>query len=119
VFLLPGVDRPYMKSLWSPAVRWTGVTEEGLDGGPVVPDDYDGSAQSLAVRLNVERSGEIGSWWRQLQVEHRAGAAAGQERRDRPALDYHALSQRIEACAPSTSRQVASTSPASPRWSAT
>ena len=24
VFLLPGVDRPYMKSLWAPAVRWTG-----------------------------------------------------------------------------------------------
>jgi predicted RND superfamily exporter protein len=61
VFLIPGVDRPYMKSLWAPAVRWTGVTEDGLDGGPVIPDDYDGSPQSLAqVRLNVERSGEIG-----------------------------------------------------------
>lgn len=22
VFLLPGVDRPCMKSLWAPAVRW-------------------------------------------------------------------------------------------------
>ena len=61
LFLYPGVDRPYMKSLWTPSVRWTGVTEEGLDGGPVVPDDYDGSPESLAqVRLNVERSGEIG-----------------------------------------------------------
>ena len=61
MFLKPGVDRPYMKSLWAPAVRWTGVTEEGLDGGPVIPDDYDGSPESLEqVRLNVERSGEIG-----------------------------------------------------------
>src|SRR6185369_7148255 len=61
LFLLPGVDRPYMKSLWTPAVRWTGVTEEGLDGGPVIPDDYDASPGSLdQVRVNVERSGEIG-----------------------------------------------------------
>jgi len=61
VFLLPGVDRAYMKSLWSPSTRWTGVTEEGLDGGPVIPDNYDGSPQSLAqLRINVSRSGEIG-----------------------------------------------------------
>jgi len=61
VFLLPGVDRSYMKSLWTPATRWIGVTEEGFDGGPVVPDNYDGSAASLEqVRQNVERSGEVG-----------------------------------------------------------
>ncbi|EON91771.1 transporter [Marinobacter lipolyticus SM19] len=61
IFLMEGVDRPYMKSLWTPAVRWVGVTEYGLDGGPVIPDDYDGSAESLAqVRANIEKSGEIG-----------------------------------------------------------
>lgn len=61
LFLLPGVDRPFMKHLWAPAVRWSGVTEVGLDGGPVIPDDYDGSSQSLEqIRENVERSGEIG-----------------------------------------------------------
>ncbi|WP_240442113.1 efflux RND transporter permease subunit [Pseudomonas aeruginosa] len=61
LFLLDGVDRPYMKSLWTPATRWIGVTEDGFDGGPVIPDDYDGSAASLErVRQNVERSGEIG-----------------------------------------------------------
>jgi predicted RND superfamily exporter protein len=50
-----------MKSLWTPATRWIGVTEEGFDGGPVVPDNYDGSAASLEqVRQNVERSGEVG-----------------------------------------------------------
>ena len=61
VFLLPGVDRPGMKSLWTPVVRWLAVTEDGLDGGPVMPDDYDGSAESI-VRLqrNIERSGEVG-----------------------------------------------------------
>jgi predicted RND superfamily exporter protein len=61
VFLFPEADRPYLKSLWTPAVRWTGVTEEGLDGGPVVPDGFDGGPASLdELRLNVERSGEIG-----------------------------------------------------------
>ncbi len=39
LFLLPGVDRSFMKSLWMPATRWMGVTEEGLEGGPVIPDD--------------------------------------------------------------------------------
>ncbi len=61
VYLLPGVDRTFMKSLWTPATRWTGVTEDGLEGGPVIPDGYDGSAQSLArLRMNIDRSGEIG-----------------------------------------------------------
>jgi hypothetical protein len=26
--LTPGVDRAWVKSLWTPAVRWTEVTEE-------------------------------------------------------------------------------------------
>ena len=43
VFLLPGVDRARMKSLWTPTTRWVGVTEEGLEGGPVIPDGFDGS----------------------------------------------------------------------------
>ena len=61
VFLLPGVDRSFMKSLWTSNVRWSAVTEDGVDGGAVIPEDYDGSERSLQqVRLNVERSGEIG-----------------------------------------------------------
>lgn len=61
IYLLPGVDRPFMKSLWTTATRWAAVTEEGLEGGTVMPDGFDGSPQSLEqVRVNVERSGEIG-----------------------------------------------------------
>lgn len=61
IFLLPGVDRGNMKSLWTPSTRWVGVTEHGLDGGAVIPDDYDGSKASLDnVANNVARSGEIG-----------------------------------------------------------
>jgi len=98
LFLFPEVDRPFMKSLWTPAVRWTGVTEDGLDGGPVIPDDYDGSAESVEqVRLNVERSGEIG----QLVAGNFASsiilvplqeARAGGEGR----IDYGKLGQRLE-----------------------
>ncbi|MES2260602.1 MAG: MMPL family transporter [Pseudomonadota bacterium] len=98
VFLYPGVDRPYMKSLWTPAVRWTGVTEEGLDGGPVIPDDYDGSPASLdRVRLNVERSGELGL----LVAENYRSSIVLVPLQDKvaetgQAIDYRALSQRIE-----------------------
>ena len=61
IFLLPGVDRLNMKSLWTPSTRWTGVTEDGLEGGPVIPDGYDGSPASLEnLRENIVRSGEIG-----------------------------------------------------------
>lgn len=99
LFLLPGVDRPYMKSLWAPAVRWTGVTEDGLDGGPVIPDDYNGSRNSIdQVRINVERSGEIGQL---VAANYQSSiimvplqdvvAATGE------AVDYHQLSQQIEA----------------------
>src|SRR5471032_820577 len=61
VYLLPGVDRAYMKSLWTPATRWVSVTEDGLEGGPVIPDGYNGDSGSLAaLKRNVERSNEIG-----------------------------------------------------------
>ena len=32
IFLTPGVDRAWVESLWTPAIRWTEVTEEELPG---------------------------------------------------------------------------------------
>ncbi len=62
VFLISGVNRSYMKSLWMPVVRWTEITEEGYKGGSVMPDTYDGSENSLKdLRFNVNRAGLIGS----------------------------------------------------------
>ncbi len=62
VFLIPGVDRNGMKSLWTPSTQWRGVTEEGFESGPVMPNAYDGSPAMLdQVRRNVESSGEIGT----------------------------------------------------------
>ena len=60
-FYIPGVDRSGMKSLWSPSVRWTEVTEEGFAGGEVIPQTYDGSPESLELlRNNVLKSGQVG-----------------------------------------------------------
>lgn len=62
VYLIPGVDRSFMKSLWMPVVRWTEITEQGYKGGAVMPDSYDGSTASIdTLKLNVLRSGIVGS----------------------------------------------------------
>jgi predicted RND superfamily exporter protein len=59
---IKGVDRAAMKSLWTPNVRWTEVTEEGFQGGPVIPATYDGSQESLEqLRQNILKSGQVGS----------------------------------------------------------
>ena len=61
IFFIKGVDRSGMKSLWTPNVRWTEVTEEGFQGGPVIPATYDGSEESLdELRQNVLKSGQVG-----------------------------------------------------------
>jgi predicted RND superfamily exporter protein len=61
VYLVGGVDRPYMVSLWTPTMRWVGITEVGIDEGQVIDSRYDGSPEALErLRLNIERSGEIG-----------------------------------------------------------
>ncbi len=61
VFLVPGINRMQMKSLWTPSTRWVGVTEDGLEGGPVIPEGYDGGERSLQqLEENIARSGEIG-----------------------------------------------------------
>jgi predicted RND superfamily exporter protein len=99
VFLLPGVERPFMKSLWTPATRWTGVTEDGLEGGPVMDQTYDGSPEALGeVRNNVERSGEIG----QLVAGNFRSSIVFAPLIERDAqtgkrLDYRDLSHRLEA----------------------
>jgi predicted RND superfamily exporter protein len=98
VFLLPGVDRPHMKSLWTSNTRWVAVTADGLEGGRVIPDDYDGSTGSVdAVRANVMRSGEIGQL---VASDFRSTSITvpllSLDPETRKPLDYHQLSQRLE-----------------------
>ncbi|HMC15782.1 MAG TPA: MMPL family transporter, partial [Albitalea sp.] len=63
VFLVPGVDRSWMRSLWTPSLRWTEVTEEGYRGGPVMPDSWDGSPASMKqLRTNIFAAGIVGNY---------------------------------------------------------
>ncbi|WP_066256397.1 efflux RND transporter permease subunit [Hydrogenophaga flava] len=98
VFLLPGVDRARMKSLWTPTTRWVGVTEDGLEGGPVIPAGFDGSPAKLQqLAANVARSGEIGQTVARdaqssvIFVPLLAKDAEGQ------AIDYARLSGQLDA----------------------
>ncbi|MEO8644217.1 MMPL family transporter [Pseudomonas sp.] len=62
IFLIPGVDKTWMKSIWTPVVRWTEVTEEGFVGGPVMPASFDGSPESLQqLRTNIARARVVGN----------------------------------------------------------
>jgi len=61
VFALEGVDPSKIRSLWTSNVRWNEVTEQGFQGGEVIPAGYDGSQDSLEqLRTNVLRSGQVG-----------------------------------------------------------
>ena len=61
VFLLNGVDRPSVKSLFTPNTRFIEVIEEGFSGGNVIPATFQGSDADLAaVRANVNKSAEVG-----------------------------------------------------------
>lgn len=61
IFFIPGVDRTGMKSIFTANTRWQIVTEEGFEGGSVVPNGFDGSAEKIEeLRLNIKRAGITG-----------------------------------------------------------
>lgn len=62
VYSLPGVDRPFMQSLWSPQTMWTLVTPDGMTGGTVIDQTYDGSPAALqGVATHIQNAGIIGT----------------------------------------------------------
>jgi hypothetical protein len=99
LFFVPGVDRGSLESLWTPGTRWTEVTEEGFDGGPVIENSFNGSPEAVSqVRLNVLKSGTIGTRVANdlkssvvsvplLEVDPETGKP----------LDYQLFSERLEA----------------------
>jgi hypothetical protein len=98
IFLLPGVDRTWQRSIWAPVVRWTEVTEEGFSGGPVMPQDFDGSpAMVEKLKINIKRAGLIGS----LVANDLKSSMIVVPLRDVDAqgkpLDYHTLATALEA----------------------
>jgi len=61
-YLVKGVDRPWVKSLWMAGVRWQEVTEHGFESAPVMMQGFTGSPEQLAqVRANAQRAGIVGS----------------------------------------------------------
>ncbi|HEY6131159.1 MAG TPA: MMPL family transporter [Halioglobus sp.] len=62
IFYIPGVDRNGMKSLFTPNTRWRVVTEEGFEGGPVIPGDFDATNPKsiFDLQLNIVRAGILG-----------------------------------------------------------
>lgn len=98
IFLLPGIDRAWMKSIYTPVVRWTEVTEEGFVGGPVLPNTFDGSPQAIEeLRINIGRAGVVGSLvsndFRSSMIVVPLVAADAQGR----PVDYHAVSTALES----------------------
>ena len=99
LYLIPGIDRSWMKSLWQPVVRWNEVSEDGYEGGPVMPPDYDGSPQSIAtLRHNIDRAGLVGTLisndFRSSMLT--APLIATNPETGKP-IDYRAFSNALEA----------------------
>jgi predicted RND superfamily exporter protein len=54
LYLIPGVDRSWMKSIWMPVVRWREVTEDGITGGAVMPANFVSCPAEIAkLRANI------------------------------------------------------------------
>ncbi len=61
VAAVPGVDASNVSSLFTPNTRFVEVTEEGFEGGPVVPADFSPTTEGLQrVRENVLKAGIVG-----------------------------------------------------------
>lgn len=93
---LAGVDQSAVRSLWDPAVRWTQVTEEGFEGGTVIPDTYDASPDSLeTLRENVLKSGQVGIM---IANDFRSSIVVAPlvDQVDGQPLDYQAFSAALE-----------------------
>jgi len=61
VFLLPGVDRASVRSIFTPNVRFVEVVEDGFAGGNVIPADFSPTPEMMdRVRSNIIKSGEVG-----------------------------------------------------------
>ena len=105
VFLLNGVDRPSVKSLFTPNTRFIEVIEEGFAGGNVIPATFQGTDEDLKkVRANVQKSSEIG---RTVATDFTGALVTRGAARDRPADGQapellRGVRPSSRSCAPST-----------------
>ena len=97
IFTLQGVDRAWMRGIFTPVVRWVEVTEEGFRGGPVLPNDYNGSPKSIEdLKINIARAklvgGLVANDYRSSMIVIPLLAKDGNGN----ALDYQKLSTSLE-----------------------
>ncbi len=60
-YYIPGVDRAQVTSIFTPNVRYIEVVEDGLQGGNVIPADFQPTPAGFErVRENVMKSGRVG-----------------------------------------------------------
>ncbi|MHC9511251.1 efflux RND transporter permease subunit [Kangiella sp. M94] len=58
---ISGVNQPQVESLFTPNIRYIEASEQGLEGGPVIPARFDGSERALnQVRENILKAGIVG-----------------------------------------------------------
>ncbi|MFU8877026.1 MAG: efflux RND transporter permease subunit [Wenzhouxiangellaceae bacterium] len=99
VFLLPGVDRASVRSIFTPNVRFVEVIEDGFAGGNVIPADFSPSPEMFErVRSNIIKSGEVG----RLVAEDFSGAMVWanlleEDPSTGESLDYQDVAERLES----------------------
>ncbi|WOT03778.1 efflux RND transporter permease subunit [Shewanella youngdeokensis] len=98
LFFIPGVDRAQVKSLFSPATRFTEVVEDGFAGGPVIPADFTTTERGLSVvRGNIEKAGIVG---RLIAEDYSAAMVSAQlmdfDPQTGEALDTLAIAAQLE-----------------------
>lgn len=99
VTFLQGVDRPQVRSLRTPNVRYIEVIKDGFTGGDVIPADFVPSPEGFArVRENILKSKTVG----QLVANDFTGAIVSAQLleadpRTGKKLDYPAVARALEA----------------------
>ena len=101
IFLLPGVDRRTVTSLWTPNTRYFEITEEGMLADDVVPfdvlPDALGAASIDSIRDNVIKGGFVG---RLVSSDYTAAMVTAELLDVDPVseqeLDYLALAEALE-----------------------
>jgi len=98
VFLLPGVDRAFMKSCGHRPPSGEGVTEEGFGVGPVIPNDYSGTP-TMWPRCGATWSAparSVPSRGDERQVEHYLCSLLAKDPDTNQILHYGKFSERLE-----------------------
>ncbi len=98
VFFIPGVDRPSVRSLFTPNARFIEIVEGGFSGGNIVSATYSGTPEEVRkVRENVLKSGQVG----RLVANDLGGALISAELLENDPstgerLDYFGVARQLE-----------------------